>query len=269
MATRASEGYVGTMSMCAQSGRTPSHAERCRTLTSRARTATLSTLARDPVGYPFGSLVTVTVDGAGRPLLLLSRLAEHTQNLLARSEASLLVTDPPDDGASPLAGARVTLLGPCSLVPEAELQCVRAAFLGAHVDATTYADFPDFGFYRLEPVALRYVGGFGRMSWVSREEYLDAEPDPLASHSAGILDHMNGDHADAVLAYARVLAGFESATAATMIAVDRYGFDVAASTPDGPKTARLSFDAPVGTSDEVRRAMIAMVRAARGSGSST
>ena len=59
--------------------RAPSHAERCRTLASQATSATLSTIARDPVGFPYGSLVTVAVDDAGRPLLLLSELAEHTE----------------------------------------------------------------------------------------------------------------------------------------------------------------------------------------------
>src|SRR5579862_6930954 len=98
--------------------RAPAHAERCRTLASRARSATLSTIARDPVGFPYGSLVTVAVDGEGRPLLLLSELAEHTQNLAHREDASILLTEPIDPSRSPLAIGRVTLLGPCRRVAE-------------------------------------------------------------------------------------------------------------------------------------------------------
>jgi heme iron utilization protein len=243
--------------------RAPAHAERCRTLAAQARAATLSTIARDPAGFPYGSLVTVAVDGEGRPLLLLSELAEHTQNLHHREDASVLLTEPFDPARTPLALGRVTLLGACRRVPEGEREAARAAFLAAQPDASYYVDFKDFAFYRLEPAALRYVGGFGRMSWVSADEYRAAEPDPLAPDAAGILSHMNGDHADAMLAYARGLARIESATAATMTAVDRYGFEMQVSTPAAPKAVRLAFDAPVATSDEVRRAMVALVKRAR------
>lgn len=243
--------------------RAPSHAERCRTLALGARSATLSTIARDPEGFPYGSLVTVAVDAAGRPLLLLSRLAEHTQNLDHRADASILLTEPLDRHGQPLAVGRVALLGACAPVPESERAEARATFLAAQPDASYYVDFSDFAFYRLEPIALRYVGGFGRMSWVTAADYAAAEPDPLASSAADILAHMNGDHADAVLAYARALAAIPTATAATMTAVDRYGFELAATTADGPKAARIAFDDPAVTTDAVRKAMIALVSRAR------
>lgn len=230
----------------------------------QSRSASLSTIARGAVeGYPYASLVTVAVDAKGRPLLLLSRLAEHTQNLLHRPEASILLTEPLDRHAQPLALGRVTLIGPCRAVEAADVEGARATFLAAQPDAAYYVDYKDFAFYRLDPIALRYVGGFGRMSWVTAEDYLAAEPDPLAGASAGILAHMNADHADAVLAYARAFARVADATSATMTAVDRYGFDLSAITPAGPKAARVAFEAPVATSDEVRRAMVALVKAAR------
>jgi putative heme iron utilization protein len=241
----------------------PTHAERCRTLVGAARSATLCTVARDPAGFPYGSLVSAAADGSGRPLFLLSTLAEHTGNLLAESRASVLVTEPLDRHDQPLAASRVTILGRCVQVPEAERTVVRETFLGHQPNASYYVDFPDFAFYRLEPIALRYVGGFGRMSWVSADDYHRAEPDPLASYAAGILTHMNDDHGDAVLAYAKALAGISDATTATMTGVDRYGFDLAVSTQEGPRAARVAFDAPLTTTDEVRQAMIAMVKKAR------
>lgn len=232
---------------------------------SAARSATLCTIARDPEGYPYGSLVTVAFDPRGRPVFLLSRLAEHTQNLLHRADASLLVAEPIGPSTPPLSVGRVTLLGRCVAVPESDRAGVRSLFLTAHTDAKAYVDFSDFDFYRLDPIALRYVGGFGRMSWVAAEDYLAAEPDPVSEIAEGVLTHMNDDHGDAVLAYARVLAGIANATSAKMTAVDRYGFELAIVTPDGPKTARLSFEAPVSTSDEVRKAMISLVRVASSS----
>lgn len=243
--------------------RTPSHAERCRTLASSTRSGTLSTIARDPAGFPYGSLVTVAFDDAGRPLLLLSTLAEHTQNLIARQDASLLVTDPLDGHPEPLAASRVTLLGPCAAVAPEEQTAVRERFLSTHPSAAYYVEFKDFAFYRLQPEALRYVGGFGRMSWVSAEDYAAAEPDPLAPHVAGIVKHMNDDHAEAVRLYAKVLAEIPEVESAKMTAVDRYGFDMAVVTKSGPRTARLAFEESVSTTDEVRRAMVAMVKAAR------
>jgi putative heme iron utilization protein len=201
--------------------RAPTHAERCRTLVAQARAAALCTLARDPAGFPYGSLVTVGIDDVGRPLLLLSTLAEHTGNLKARSEASVLVTEPLGTHDQPLALGRVTILGRCTQVDGAERGRVRETFLHQQPGASYYADFDDFGFYRLEPQALRYIGGFGRMSWVTAEDYRAAEADPLAASAAGILKHMNDDHADANLAYAKVLAGMGGAESATMTAVDR------------------------------------------------
>jgi heme iron utilization protein len=244
--------------------REPTHSERCRTLVEQARSATLCTIAREPAGYPYGSLVTVAVDAQGRPLFLLSQLAEHTGNLIARSDASALLTEPLGSHDQPLALGRVTLLGRCTKVVASEAASVRAAFLAKQPSASYYVDFEDFAFYRLEPEALRYVGGFGRMSWVTPDDYRSAEPDPLRAAAPGILSHMNEDHAEASLAYARVLAGVTSATAATMTAVDRYGFDLAVTTPEGPRATRVAFDDPVATSDEVRRAMVELVKRARG-----
>lgn len=243
--------------------RAPTHAERCRTLAAQTKSGALATIARDPAGFPFASLVTVALDRRGRPLLLLSELAEHTQNLAHREDASILLAEALDPTRTPLALGRVTLLGPCRRVPAEEREEVKAAFLAAQPDASYYVDFKDFAFYRLDPVALRYVGGFGRMSWVDASDYLAAEPDPLAPASAGILKHMNDDHADAVLAYARGLARVADATAATMTAVDRYGFDLSVTTPRGPRAVRLGFESEVTDSEAVRRAMVSLVKEAR------
>lgn len=243
--------------------RSPSHAERCRTMAIAARSATLSTIARDPPGFPFGTLVTLAVDHRGRPILLLSQLAEHTQNLSHNSNTSILLTEVAPAGTSPLTNGRVTLLGPCRPVPEAERNEVSAIFLAAHPEAAQYASFKDFAYYRIDPIALRYVGGFGRMSWVNAEEYFAAEPDPIAPHVEGILEHMNTDHADAVLAYARALAGISDAVKAIMTAVDRYGFDLRIDTPAGRKNARIAFETPMRTTEDVRIAMVKLVKAAR------
>src|SRR3954447_7339856 len=94
----------------------PSHAERCRTLVACASRGALSTLAVDPPGYPYGSVASYGLDDGGNPLFFVSLMAEHTQNAIRDPRASLLVAEPVAEGADPLAGGRVTLMGPMTAV---------------------------------------------------------------------------------------------------------------------------------------------------------
>src|SRR3954466_7059880 len=144
---------------------TPTHAERARTLVTQISTGTLCTLAVDPAGYPYGSFVTVAFDG-GNPVFLISALAEHTRNLEQDRRASLLVAE--SGAADPLANGRVTMLGRCTRV-EDDGGRARAAFMAVHPNAAYYADFRDFGFWKLRVAAIRYIGGYGRMSWIGEE----------------------------------------------------------------------------------------------------
>ena len=243
-----------------RSDATPSHAERARTLAVQARTAALSTVALDPAGFPYGSLVAHAMLGP-QPILYLSELAEHTRNLRADARASLMMAEP--GAAEPLARGRVTLLGRCALVPDGELEAARAAYLAAHPDAERLTGFKDFHLWRLEVEALRFIGGFGRMSWVELDGWSTAEPDPLASHAGSILSHMNSDHADALLAYARAFSTVKGPRSARMTGVDRYGFELAVDGEAGPEAARIAFSRPLSTGEEVRQELIALVRKAR------
>ena len=243
----------------------PSDAERARTIVAGGRTAALSTIAPDSGGVPFGSLVAHAVDELGRPLLCLSDLAEHSRNLTADPRASIMVTEAsPEAGGDPLASGRVTLLGEVTVLAGPERATALACYRAVHTDAF-YVEFSDFRLYRLEVSSARFVGGFGRMSWVTAADYAQAEPDPLRPHRAGIVEHMNNDHADALVAFCRVLAGRPDTATARMVDVDRYGFSVlAGDNPDGDlKAVRFSFDTPTDTMLEVRTAMVALVRRTR------
>jgi putative heme iron utilization protein len=237
-----------------------SHAERVRTLLASRSTGVLATIAQTPAGHPYGSYVTYAMDGAS-PVFLVSRIAEHTKNFLADPRASLLVYE--DDHKDPLANARVTLLGAMRLLEGDESASAREAFLGRHPQAAYYADFEDFGFYRLGVDELRFIGGYGRMSWVDAAAYREATADPIAQGGASVLAHMNDDHGDALLLYARAFTTAEDATAASITAVDRYGFEMSVDTPRGRGPARLLFDAPIATKDEARKAFVKLVQEAR------
>ena len=248
----------------------PSHAERCRTLVSSQARGTLCTLAADPEGYPYGSVASYALDDDGNPLFFVSLMAEHTQNAIRDPRASLLAAEPVPEGADPLASGRATLLGELTEVPDADRAAVRDRYLEANPTAAYYIDFGDFTFYRLAVRDIRYVGGYGRMSWVDAAAYAEAEPDPLVGAAAGIIAHMNDDHAEAQVLFCRHLAGRPDTTAATMSAVDRYGFEMIAVSPAGRTAVRLGFPDSCTTGEEVRRAMVALVgdaRARAGAGS--
>lgn len=242
----------------------PTHAERARTLVAASNRGVLSTVALDPAGYPFGSVATYAIDDRGRPIVFVSTMAEHTRNAGADPRASLIVTEPFPEGSDPLAAGRVTLIGDLLEVTGDDRPAVRDRYLAANPASAYYIDFGDFSFWRLEVRSVRYVGGYGRMSWVDAADYAVAEPDPLAGEAAvGIIEHMNADHADSLVLMARVLGGRADTTGAVMTAVDRYGFDVVAEGPGGRAAVRLGFDEPVGTPAAVRPAMIRLVERAR------
>jgi len=241
----------------------PSYAERARTLAHLGRTGTLATLSRKHPGHPFASVMPYAPDERGRPLMLVSSMAMHTQNLVADARASLLVAQP--TAGDPLAAGRLTLMGEARAVPRAESDGARAAYLARHASASYWVDFDDFGFWRLEPGDLYFVGGFGAMDWVSAAEYMAAEPDPLADVSESILQHVNGDHAGALLAYLRGRGGDSPDGApppdeATMVAVDRLGFKVRLRTGERVHGVRVPFPHEVATAAQCREALIEMFR---------
>lgn len=241
----------------------PSHAERCRTLVAGARRGALSTLAAEPAGYPYGSVASYALDDRGNPIFFVSLMAEHTQNAIRDPRASLLVTETVPEGADPLASGRATLMGTLVAVDEHGRAAARDRYLDANPSASYYIDFGDFVFYRLDVESIRYVGGYGRMSWVDSTSYAASEPDPLVGSAAGIIEHMNADHAEALVLFCEQLAGHPDATSASMSAVDRYGFEMIAITPNGRHAVRLGFPTPCTDALQVRQTLVAMVADAR------
>jgi putative heme iron utilization protein len=239
----------------------PSHAERVRTLISLTSVATLSTISRKHPGYPFGSLMPFALDSSGRPIFLISNMAMHTQNLKADSRCSLFVGQAAADG-DVLGSARATLIGNAEPVPDNDLADARERYLARHENSRYWVDFPDFNFFRLQPIDLYYVGGFGVMGWVEAADYECAVPDPLAETAPGILAHMNADHVDSMILLAASHAGI-NASEATMTSVDRLGFSLRLKTSDGIKGTRINFLHEVTTPQETRTVLVGMVRQAK------
>jgi heme iron utilization protein len=239
----------------------PSFAERARTLLHLGRVGSLSTLSRKRPGFPFGSLMPFALGSHGRPIFLISTMAMHTQNLQQDARAGLLVTQPEATG-DPLGAARVTVVGNVTPISEPEAGEARRLYLERHENSKYWVDFDDFAFFAMDVVDVYYVGGFGVMGWIAAPDYSHAQPDPLADAAAGILQHMNADHQDALILLARVIAGTE-AQEAVMTAVDRLGFHVRMKTAEGMKGARLPFLSEVTTPGETRKMLVEMVQQAR------
>jgi putative heme iron utilization protein len=236
-----------------------------RRLLRAERQGALATLSLHKKGWPFGSIAPYALSAQGEPILLLSALAQHTRNALADSRASLLVQDSAGlaPGADAQAHARVTLLGRLAAVAEVDEDDVRARYLARHPHATRTARGHDFRWYALSSEEARFIGGFGEICWVAGSSMIiDPSTDPLRPHRDGICEHMNVDHADALALFCQRMGGF-SGEAAKMVGVDAFGFDVLQGAAGARERVRFDFAQPLSTPDEVRRAMIGLVKTAK------
>jgi heme iron utilization protein len=220
-----------------------------RKLLRRARTCSLSTLEVEGKG-PYGSLASIATDQMGYPILLISNLAVHTQNLLADSRASVLVSELPASG-DPLTGARVTVMGHFTKAGD---ELTPRRYLARHPDASFYAGFADFSYWRMEPKALHGVAGFGRISTLASA---DAFPNAaeMVELEASAIAHMNEDHARAVQDYAKRLGG--EGEGWRIAAIDGDGCDLVKET----QSLYLPFPARVETADDLRATFAALLKA--------
>ncbi|MFC7051932.1 HugZ family protein [Hansschlegelia quercus] len=226
-----------------------------RGLLRSARRASLATRDSDG-GRPYVSLVGVASDEDGAPLMLVSNLARHTRNLSASPEASVLAAD--IGAGDPLAHPRVTLFG---RTVEVDKEARRARWLARQPDSAMYFDFGDFRMQRLEPEGAHLVAGFGRivdLDWAElRTETGGAEK--LFEAEAGIVEHMNEDHADATRLYATKLLGAEDGDW-RFEGCDPLGCEIGLA----GRALYLPFPEPVTNAGEVRKALVALVAKARG-----
>ena len=205
-------------------------------------------------GAPYVSLAMVALDHAGRPLLLLSDLADHTRNFKADPRVSLLF----DDTAgleSPLTGARASVQGRIAVSTD---EGDRRRYVARHPDARLYAGFADFRLYRVEVQRAHLVAGFGRISWVDAAAILSSPPEALVDREADIVGHMNEDHADAIQLYAEHLLG-RTGGGWRMTGVDAEGADFRRV----GEIARLWFDKPVQDAESCRVELVRLVKRAR------
>jgi heme iron utilization protein len=172
-------------------------------LLREGRSGALATLMPGS-GDPYCSLVNIATAADGAPLLLISKLAVHTKNILADPRVSLMIDE--RKAGDPLEGARVMLLGTAAATDDPQ---VRARYLARQPEAEMFAGFADFSFYRIALRGAHLVAGFGRIVDLKPEDILTPVDDAaeLMNAESNILEHMNADHADACRLYATKLLG--------------------------------------------------------------
>jgi putative heme iron utilization protein len=228
-----------------------------RSLLRRSRQGALATLMTGS-GDPYCSLVNVASHPDGSPILLISRLAVHTKNILADGRVSLML----DERAvgDPLEGARIMLAGRAIEASGDDLGTVRRRYLNAHPSAEAFADFNDFSFFRIEPVDTHLVAGFGRIVDLKPEQFLTRIDDATALLEAehGAVEHMNVDHRDAMNLYATRLLGAAPADW-RCTGCDPEGLDMQADN----SVLRLEFPVRVTGPGELRKMLVKLAEEAR------
>ena len=172
-------------------------------LMREARSGALATLTAGS-GDPYCSLVNVANAADGTPLLLISRLAVHTKNILADARVSLMLDE--RKLGDPLEGARVMFAG---AAVKTENEDARRRYLARQPEAEMFAGFGDFAFYEIKLNGAHLVAGFGRIVDLKPADLLTdlAGAEALVAAEPDVVEHMNQDHADTCRLYATKLLG--------------------------------------------------------------
>jgi len=231
-----------------------------RSLLRRSRQGALATLMAESHD-PYCSLVNVATHTDGSPILLISRLAVHTKNILDDSRVSLMLDE--HAAGDPLEGARIMLAGKADEASGDDVAALRRRYLNAHPSADAFVDFKDFSFFRIKPAGLHLVAGFGRIIDLTPGQFMTDISDAAALLEAepGAVEHMNADHRDAMNLYATKLLGAKAADW-RCTGCDPDGIDMQA----GTSTLRLDFPERVISGAELRKVLVRLAAEARSKG---
>ncbi|MGF6590847.1 HugZ family protein [Pseudomonas sp. 2835] len=212
----------------------------------------LSTHSKSMPGFPFGSVVPYCLDADGNPLILISRIAQHTHNLQKDPKCSLLVGE--RDAEDVQAVGRLTVLAEAQQLVEVEaVEAAAERYYRYFPESANYHKAHDFDFWVLKPVRHRYIGGFGAIHWV---DHLTLANPFAGKAEQSMIEHMNSDHANAIEHYVQ-LSGLPQGMAAQMVGIDSEGMHLRI----GQALHWLPFAAPCNTPIQVREALVFLARA--------
>lgn len=228
-------------------------AKHARLLLLKEYRGVLSTHSQSMPGFPFGSAVPYCLNEQGWPLILISRIAQHTKNLKADARCSLLVGERGADDVQ--ATGRITIMAEAQLLTESlAIEAAAARYYRYFPEARDYHSAHDFDFWVLQPVRWRFIGGFGAIHWLDQV----ALANPFATGERaedGMLEHMNADHRAAIAHYVE-RAGLPGQPEAYMVGIDGEGFHLRI----GHSIHWLAFPEICTSPGAVRQALVAMAR---------
>ncbi len=227
-------------------------AKNARELLLKEYRGALSTLSKAMPGFPFGSVVPYCLDEQGRPLILISRIAQHTHNLQKDPKCSLLVGEREADDVQ--AVGRLTYLAEAEKLEEdAAIEAAAERYYRYFPESVNYHKAHDFDFWVLKPVRHRYIGGFGAIHWLDQLTL----PNPFAgSIERSMIEHMNSDHAKAIAHYV-ALADLPTHEAAQLAGIDSEGMHLRI----GQSLHWLPFAGSCNTPTQVREALVSLAHA--------
>lgn len=212
----------------------------------------LSTHSKSMPGFPFGSVVPYCLDADGHPLILISRIAQHTHNLQKDPKCSMLVGEREAEDVQ--AVGRLTVMAEArKLTDEAAIEAAASRYYRYFPESANYHKAHDFDFWVLEPVRHRYIGGFGAIHWLDQVTL----GNPFAGKAeTSMIEHMNSDHANAIAHYVE-LTGLPRGAPAELVGIDSEGMHLRI----GQGVYWLAFPSICNTPTQVREALVLLARA--------
>lgn len=218
----------------------------------------LSTISLDVAGFPFGSVTPYCLDRDFIPNILISSIAQHTKNIVANPKVSLLISET-NNKTNKQALSRLTYIGEAEKVVDD--RDIKQPYISYFPAAASYFKTHDFAFYRINPVRLRFIGGFGKIYWIEKRE-LSLQNIFSIDEELKIVEHMNQDHGHNLKDYLRFYVGAECGEGDTlkMMGLDQFGVDLSLN----DVKHRIDFKAPLESASEARSVFVEMAKASKG-----
>ncbi len=231
--------------------KTEQAALKARTLFNTRCDGVLSTHSIDLPGYPFGSITPYCINRDGQPVILISTIAQHTRNILADNKVSLIAYDPQTDDTQ--AAGRVTYIANAVKIDDED---IAERYYRFYPMSRNFHKTHNFNFYTLDFVRVRYIGGFGEIYWIEKDDFLKANPFSFEEET-GIVEHMNADHQDAMNHYCDLFElAYDADNLPKLVGIDSEGFELRI----GGRLERLQFDSAISNTLEARQALVELAR---------
>ena len=164
-------------------------------LMRNCREGVLSTVSKKYEGYPFGSFVTF-ISGADRSIIFYaSDIAQHTINLKNNSKACITLFNLSEGDKQD--SARLSLLGDVKKIDE-DIDEISRQFIEFFPESSQYSNMHDFNFYKLNISQVRWIGGFGKIAWLSSTNWNPTKLKWLKQENS-MVKHMNEDHSNSIV----------------------------------------------------------------------